>query len=123
MRCGELSSIGSPPVQRIVALSCILTLLTTGCATQRTAFLPADANPQELAATIAARGMDSTPSVDGDTHASSRPLTTVDSCAQGVVRALPIIGTGVVAAPLIVLWAVAKGPHSTVDLSKADWFD
>jgi hypothetical protein len=98
-------------------------LLITGCATQRTAFLPAGADPQELADAIAARGMDSTPSVDGDIHASSRPLTPVDNCAQGVVRALPVIGTGVVAAPLIVLWAVAKGPHSTLDLSKADWFD
>jgi hypothetical protein len=97
-------------MRRVVVFACILSLATTGCATQRAEFVPPGEDRAELAAAIARQGQDSSPTPGPSGYATPPLLTPLDKGVQLAVVAAPYVVGCVLLAPVIALYIMAPGP-------------
>ncbi len=96
-------------MRKAVVAACVVSLVLSGCATQRTELVAAGTDREQLAAAIARRGE----GIVGDEvtriDQPPAPLGRLDKTVQFVIEATPVALTCVVMAPLVVAYMFASG--------------
>jgi hypothetical protein len=105
---------GATVMRRVVVFACVLSLITTGCATQRTEFVPPGEDRAELAAAIARQGQPTSPASGPSGYAVPPPQTRLDRVVQMTFEVTPCV-LGVAAfIPLIALLILVPGPKPSL---------
>ncbi len=104
-------------MRRLGVLICLLGLMLNGCAAQHTAFVPTGIDSEQLTAAIAEHGQGTPSQPIPSFEAPAQPQTRLDRTVQVSMEATPYVLGGIILAPLVVLWALARGQHGPVDFS------
>jgi len=95
---------GTAIVRNLVVMVCLVTVTVSGCASRSTEFVPPDVNREELIATIIRQGQEPA----HETPPPPRPDTLMEKAAGYTLAGVGVVGFCVVAAPLFVLYTIAK---------------
>src|SRR5262249_43084535 len=109
---------GAPVMRWSIVIVCLFSLILSGCATRQPTFVPPGDDRDQLVASIARRGQDTSSDESVPEALPARQQTRLDRSVQWVLEATPVALTCVAVAPLLVLYALAKGPHGPIDFSK-----
>ncbi len=103
-------------MRRCLLTTLLLAFTLTGCARTSTMVVPPGTDRDQLAATIARRGQNT---ISDESIPNERPASQpnrLDRSVQWVLEATPVALLCVGLAPLVVLYALAPGPHAPLNL-------